>query len=127
MTILASMIVFLEKQNKPSMEVKRYRTLALAIFKTLNVLNPTYMKNLFYLRSPSARRPNNITVVRTNANTYGMKSLRSLGSRIWNSLPEHIKAETSLEHFRSLINAWFGKECLCNLCKYTGTLNSTNY
>ena len=103
------------------MEIKRYRTLALEIFKTLNDLNPTYMQDLFYLRSSSARRPNNIAVVRTNTNTYGTKSLRSLGPQIWNSLPEPIKAETSLAHFRSLINTWFGKECLCDLCKNTRT------
>ena len=73
----------LAKANKPSMELKRYRTLALEIFKTLKILNPTYMHYLFYLRSSSAGQPN------------GTKSLRSLGPQIWNSLPEHIKAETS--------------------------------
>ena len=109
------------------MELKRYRALALAIFKALNVLNPTYIQDLFYLRSSSARRPNNIAVVRANTNTYGTKSLRSLGPHIWNSLPERIKAETSLVHFRSLINNWFGKECLYSLCKYTRALNSTHY
>ena len=117
----------LAKANKPLMELKRYRTLAFEIFKTLNVLNPTYMQDLFYLRFSSARRANSIAVVRTNTNTYGTKSLRSLGPQIWNSLPENIKAETSLAHFRSLINTWFCKECLCNLCKYVRTLNSTNY
>ena len=85
----------LAKANKPSMELKRYRTLALEIFKTLNILNPTYMHYLLYLRSSSAGQPNNIAIVRTNTNTYGTKSLRSLGPQIWNSLPEHIKAETS--------------------------------
>ena len=48
------------------MEIKRYQTLALDIFQTLNVLNPTYMQDLFYLRSSSAIRPNNIAIVRTN-------------------------------------------------------------
>ena len=66
----------LGKENKPSMELKRYRTLALEIFKTVNVLNPTYMQHLFYLRSSSARRPSNIAVVRTNTNAYETKSLR---------------------------------------------------
>ena len=94
----------LTKANKPSMEIKHYRTLALEISKILNDLNPTYIHDLFYLRSSSTRRPNNIAVVRTNSNTHGTKSLRSLGPQIWNSLPEHIKAETSLAHFRSLIN-----------------------
>ena len=117
----------LAKANKPSMGIKRYRTLALEIFKTLNDLNPTYMQDLFYLCSSSIRWPNNIAVVRTNTNMYGTKSLRSLGLQIWNSLPEHIKAETSLAPFQSLINTWFGKECLCNLCKDTITSNPTNY
>ena len=89
----------LAKANEPSMEIKRYRTLASEIFKTRNDLNPTYMQDFFYLRSSSARRPNNIAVVKTNTNTYGTKSLRSLGPQIWNSLPEHIKAETSLHIF----------------------------
>ena len=115
------------KANKPTMGLKRYRTLALEIFKTLNVSNPTYMQDLLYLRSSSARRPNNIAVARTNINTCGTKSLTSLGPQIWNSLPQHIKAETLFVHFRSLINTWFGKECLWNLCKHTRTLNSTNY
>ena len=77
------------------MELKRYRILALEIFKTLNVSNPTNMQDLLYLRSSSAERPNNVEVLRTNTNTYGTKSLRSPGPQIWNSLPEHIKAETS--------------------------------
>ena len=85
------------------------------------------MQDLFYLLSSSARRPNNIAVVGTNTNTYGTKSFRSQGPQIWNSLPEHIKVETSLAHFRSSINTWFGKECLYNLCKNTRTSNPTNY
>ena len=116
----------LGKANKPSKKIKRYRTLALEIFKTLNDLNLTYMQDLFYLRSSFARQPNNIAAVRTNTNTYGTKSLRSLGPQIWNSLPEHIKAETSFVHFRSLINTCFGKECLCNLCQNTRTSSPTN-
>ena len=114
----------LAKANKPSMELKTYRTLALV---TLNVLIPTYMQDLLYLRSSSARRPNSIAVVRANTNTHGTKCLDSLGLGIWNSLPEQIKAETLFAHFGSLINTWFGKECLCSLCNHIKTLYSTNY
>ena len=71
----------LAKTNKPSMELKRYRTLALQIFKILNVLNTTYMQELFYFCSSSARRPNIITVVRTNTNTYERKALDHWDSR----------------------------------------------
>ena len=71
----------------------------MVFLQTLNDLNLTYMQDLFYLRFSFARQPNNIAAVRTNTKTYGTKSLRSLGPQIWNSLPEHIKAETSFAHF----------------------------
>ena len=45
------------------------------------------MQDLFYLRSSS------------NTSTYGTKSLTALEAQIWNSLPEHIKAETSFAYF----------------------------
>ena len=37
----------LEKTEKPTMEIRRLRNLALEICKTLNDLNPTFMKNIF--------------------------------------------------------------------------------
>ena len=40
------------------MEVRRLRTLVLETFKTLNDLNPTFMKNLFAKRELSERRKN---------------------------------------------------------------------
>ena len=41
----------LNKSGKVSMEEKRLRNLALEIFKTLNHLNPEYMKEIFYKTS----------------------------------------------------------------------------
>ena len=101
--------------------------MVLEIFKTLNALNPTCMQELSCLRSSSARWPNDIGIIRTNTNTYGTKSLRSLRPQIWNSLPQHIKVEPSLAYFWILIDTWFDKECLCNLRKHIRIVNSTNY
>ena len=70
---------------------------------TLTVLHSAYMQDLFYFCSSSAIPPNNLLVVRTNTDTYGMKNLKSLEPQIWNFSPEHTKAETSLAHFQSLI------------------------
>ena len=44
----------LNKSGKPTMEVKRLRTLALEVFKTLNNMNPEYMKEVFH-KTPSRR------------------------------------------------------------------------
>ena len=38
---------FLRSNNKPIMEIRRLKTLAVEIFKTLNEINLPYMKNIF--------------------------------------------------------------------------------
>ena len=48
------------------MEVRRLRTLALETFKTLNDLNPAFMKNLFAKREVSKRRKNNLKIPNRN-------------------------------------------------------------
>ena len=77
------------------MEVKLLRNLALEIFKTLNHLNPEYMKETFYKTTNLTHRPFNIKVNQNNTTKYGNKSLRSLGPHIWNSLPKQIKEKTN--------------------------------
>ena len=68
----------LNKSSKASMEVKRLRNLALAMFKTLNNLNPEYMKEIFYKTANVTHRPFNIKVNQNNTTKHGNKSLKSL-------------------------------------------------
>ena len=90
------------KSSKASMEAKRLKNLAMEILKTLNHLNPEYMKEIFYKNTNLTHRPFNITVNENNTTKYGNKSLRSfLGYHIWNSLPEQIKVETDYNKFKN--------------------------
>ena len=50
------------KSDKCSMEVRRLRTMAVEIFKSLNDLNPSFMKNLFNERNNINRRKNDLTI-----------------------------------------------------------------
>ena len=75
------------------MEVKLLRNLALEILKTLNHLNPEYMKETFYKTTNLTHRPFNIKVNQNNTTKYGNKDL-SLGLHIWNFLSKKIKEET---------------------------------
>ena len=77
------------------MEVKLLRNLALEIFKTLNHLNPEYMKEIFYKTTNLTHRPFNIKFNQNNTTKYGNKSLTSLGPHIWNSLPKQIEEKTN--------------------------------
>ena len=88
-------IELLNKSGKQSMEVKRLRTLALEVFKTLNSLTPDYMKEIFFKTINLTHRPFDIKVNQNSSTKHGQKSLKSLGPHIWNSLPIEIKEETN--------------------------------
>ena len=104
------------KSNKCSMQVKRMQTLGIEIFKTLNSLNPEYMKDIFCRSEYLTHKPLNLKVNNRHTVKYGDKSMRNLGPHIWNSLPDHIKAETDIFKFKNYINQWLGPKCKCSLC-----------
>ena len=86
------------------MEVKRLRTLGSEISKTLNKLNSTFVKEIFQRTKWLTYGPNNTQVSVHKTAKYGGKKLKTLGRGIWNSLPEHIKAETNFTKFKEYIN-----------------------
>ena len=100
------------------MEIKRLRNLALEVFRTINDINPEYMKDIFIKNTSSLSNPNNLKVHYHRTSKYGDKSLKTLGPKIWNSLPCDIKNETSFQKFKTHIKAWFGPKCKCNLCSF---------
>ena len=108
----------LNKSDKSTMEVKRLRTLAMEVFKTLNNMNPEYMKEIFHKTTFTTHRPLNLQVNENHTTKYGNISLRYLGPHIWNSLPNLIKKETDYTKFKEFINGSFGIKCKCNLCSF---------
>ena len=99
------------------MEIKRLRNLATEIFKTVDNLNSSFMKNIFTSKENARVRPNNIVVKSHNSATYGDKSLMTLDPKIWNALPEKIESETSYNELKEYTDLWFGPKCRCNICK----------
>ena len=57
------------------------------------------MEEIFHTTKWPTHRPNNLKVNVNKTDKYGDKSLRTLGPQIWNSLPEHMKAETNFIKF----------------------------
>ena len=53
-----------------------------------------------------------------NSVTFGDNNLRSLGPRVWNSVPKQLKTETSYVKFKEKMDKWFGPKCKCSLCSY---------
>ena len=71
------------------MNLRRQRTLCIEIYKTLNKLNPGYMNDIFKLRNTGRltreKYKLNLEVPKLNQATFGTKSLRSNGPKIWNA------------------------------------------
>ena len=55
-----SNIITVKLGEKPSVEIKRPRNLALGVFKPINGLNPNFMKNIFSIKFNARVRPNDI-------------------------------------------------------------------
>ena len=90
--------LLLSKSGKTLMNIHRHRLkiLCTEIYKTLQNLNPVYMKDIFQFRSNDrlARSQNiyNLKVPAVNSTRFGTNSLSSLGPKIWNNLPSPQKA-----------------------------------
>ena len=67
------------------------------------------MQDLFKLRGTNRNARNKyklkLDIPVVSQVTYRTESLRSFGSKIWNSLPHHVKSEENLEAFKKLLIA----------------------
>ena len=91
------------------------------IYKTLNDLNPSFMKEIFEKRNENHvscdRYKLNLNNPRKNQVAFGAKSFKFRGPKIWNALPVNIKTAKNLNAFKDLIKNWNG--VLCNCIVYT--------
>ena len=59
----------------------------------------------------------NLSVPKVNQVCYGEKSLRYYGSKIWNSLPFHVKTIENFKTFKIITKNWNGMTCNCRVCQ----------
>ena len=112
----------LRKAGKEAMKVNRLRSLCIKIYKSINNINPMYMNKIFKLRKASRGvRSNyklNLDVPTIKQVSFGDKSIRCYGPKIWNSLPFHVKSSENLEAFKNIIKNWNGVSCKCKVRQY---------
>ena len=89
----AIMKIFQKKSNEPTIKVLSLRTLALETVKTINNINPYFMKYVFTSQIDARVKLNVILVKSDKTANYNDKSWTVLGPKIWNQLPQNIKSE----------------------------------
>ena len=95
------------------MQVSRLKSPCIEMYKTLNNINPSYMKNIF-IKSHSRRSKSyeyNLQVPKRNQKLFGTRSLSVLGPIVWNFLSNEMKFAQSLHIFKNYMKSWGGKGC----------------
>ena len=107
--------------ERDSMKVKRLKSLCIEIYKTLNDLNPSYMKKVspIKLQNKPVRTVHEkyLIVPTVKSTTFGTNSLRSMGPKIWNNLPNDLKSSETLSKFKNIIKRYEGIEQILLLYK----------
>ena len=110
----------LDLDNSVTVHQKNLQVLVTEIYKVKNGIAPEIMKDIFELQNPSYNlrstcnqfRRGNIKTVH-----YGLQSVRYIGPKIWELVPNNIKYCDSLSKFRKLIKSWRLESYPCRLCK----------
>ena len=114
------MKVLIEKAGKVKVSVNSLRNLCVEIYKTINKLNPEFMNNIFKVKENKRlvreQYKLNLETHEWNQVTFGARSLKVYGSKVWNSLPFQIKTSENLIQFKSLMKNWNGNSCSCTVC-----------
>ena len=97
----------LAKSGKVTMKASRLRSLCIEIYKSINSINPTFMNQIFRLRVVNRMVRSQYRLyldsLKVNQVSFGNRSIRSFGPKIWNSLPPHLKSFENLETFERVI------------------------
>ena len=110
----------LDLDNPVTVYQKNLQVIMTEIYKVKNGIAPDIMNNIFELQNPSYNlrsscnrfRRENVKTVR-----YGIQSVRYLGPKIWELVPNNIKYSNSLCKFKILIKSWKPEACPYRLCK----------
>ena len=110
----------LDLDNSVTLHQKNLQDLMTEIYKVKHGIAPEIMKDIFELQNPSYNLRSSCNQFRReNIKTvhYGLQSVRYLGPKIWEFVPNNIKCSNSSSKFKKFINSWKPEASPCRLCK----------
>ena len=110
----------LEKDKSVSIHHQNIQALAVELYKFSKGLSIDLMEDIFSNRrynGPKLRTNVELKIPFVRTVYKGEDSLRNLGPKIWQIVPENLKELHSLEAFKTCIKSWVPHDCPCRLCK----------
>ena len=105
------------KDGSFTIHERNIQTLAIELYKVFYGLSPKIM-DLIFPRNTQKRYPdeNDFKTFNVKSVWHGTESLRHLGPKIWNQVPQDMK-RFSLSKFTTKIRKWKPSKCPCRICK----------
>ena len=100
----------LKKFGKVCMEVKRFRYFCIEIYKTINNIIPSIMKQIFQLRETN-REVRNQYKLNQSIWLVILKKLQDIMGLNLGSLQFHVKTSKNLKKFKDIIKNWKHSTC----------------
>ena len=95
----------LENDNTVTIHQRNIQALTLEIYKTLNNLNPTFMKEIFYLKEHHySTRNQGLAYPNPRSVAYGLESFGYKASQMWSKIPHKIKQVEEITTFKSEVS-----------------------
>ena len=107
----------MDKDESVSIHHKNLRRLAIEMYKVYCGISPEILNDLFPLMQAdqySLRNRSQFIIPNVKTVNHGFESLRYLGSKIWETIPSHLKEIDSL---KTLNMPSKSESCPCRLCK----------
>ena len=98
----------LKRGNFLSLSAYRIRNLAMEMFKCFHGMNPMYLNNLFCKQEIkyNLRDKTLLEQPSFSTKTYGYRSFRYYGSKLWNALPFEITNTDNYNDFKLKLTTW---------------------
>ena len=91
----------LDRANTTKLAISRLRILILEVFKSIHMLNPKCISDLFELKSYSFRNSVKVLQPKRRTTTYGLRTISYTGAKLWNDLSPILSNVGDLDIFKS--------------------------
>ena len=110
----------LKKDKSAYIHQKNLQVLATEMFKIYRETSPEIMQDIFSIREQGHYNLRNISdfiIPKVKSVNFGFESIRYLGPKIWDSLPQSLKNKEPVDSFKTAIKTWKPNRCPCRICK----------